>query len=327
LAGLRGRLPGRVAALWFRFGCVHNVVVRMAGRALPFVCLIGAGAAAGYVYLFGVLSPVRPAAVCGPANLHGWSCASYEIMISRPFFVILGALIGAWIAYAAVRLVAAPARRSFTWQEGLAAGVPLVAMIIWVAALRLSWAWAGWATFGWAKVLIFLLAAALLRLAIGIASIAKMRGRLIIALGMPLLLAGIGYAFSAIVRLPLVGHGCPALPSESASAIAAACAYHPLIGEAAPWAFLGLLAGTWLAYAIAVGVATPHRQGQPWLERSVTVPVIAAVLSWAVAVGSDQAGGGYEILFVLAVSLAILLRLCLGTGLVKTRLQAVLTAA
>ncbi|HLY64714.1 MAG TPA: hypothetical protein VKU60_04190, partial [Chloroflexota bacterium] len=100
---------------------MHDGVVRMPGKILSFACLLPGGAAAGYVYLVRVLRPVPPAIACLmlPGQLRHWRCASYEFIVSTPFFVTVGALIGTWFAYALVRLYSAPGRRSFTLRESL----------------------------------------------------------------------------------------------------------------------------------------------------------------------------------------------------------------
>jgi hypothetical protein len=281
-------------------------VVRTPERVLWFACLLTGGAAAGYVWLARVLRPVRPALGCPPGELHDWRCVSYQIVISKPFFLLAGGLIGAWLAYAVVRLYADPRRRSFTFREGLVVAL-LLGMTGWVIALHPGMTWAGWSSLGWNEVLLFLLAAVLARLAIGIASIAKVRGGLVLAVGLPVVFASLGFAFITIVRLPPVGHSCPAL------APAPACVYQPLIGESGPWVFLGLLAGMWLAYAIVIGLARSPRRGLNRVECAVVLPVMIAVIWWAVAIGPQQAGGGYAVLFVLAVCLTALLRLLLST--------------
>jgi hypothetical protein len=234
-----------------------------------------------------------------------WRCFSYQVIVSKPFFLLAGALIGTWLAYALVRFRAGQGQ-SFTWREGLVTAPPLLAVTAWVLALRpgLSWFWGD--GLGWWEVLLFLLAAVLVRFAIGIASVAKARGGLILAFGLPIVFAGLGYAFITFFRLPPVGHSCP--PGVPASA----CIYHPLIGESGPWVFLGLLAGIWLAYALAAGVAGSPRRSRYWIECAVAVPVMVAVIWWALVVGPDQAGGGYVGRFVLAVCLTALLRILIG---------------
>jgi hypothetical protein len=125
----------------------------------------------------------------------------------------------------------------------------------WIIALHpgLTWFWGD--SLGWWEVLLFLLAAVLVRFAIRIASVAQVRGGLILAFGVPIILATLGYASITLFQLPPVGHSCPSF------APASACTYHPLIGESGPWVFLGLLAGIWLAYAFAVDVS--DRRGGP----------------------------------------------------------------
>ena len=284
--------------------------MRTRDKALSFACLPVIGGVVGYVYLVGVLRPVPPAIACPSGQLDDWRCASYQVIVSTPFFVLAGALIGTWFAYALVKLYTAP-ERSFTWREGLVTATPLLAVTAWVIALRpgVSWFWAD--SLGWWWVLLFFLAAVLVRLAIGIASIAQVRGSLILAFGTPIIFASLGYAFITIFQLPPVGHSCPAL------APASACTYHPLIGESGPWVFLGLIAGIWLAYAVVVGVAGSPRRALWWIECAIAAPTMIAVVWWTLAVGPDQAGGGYIGRFIFAVCLTALVRLLLGARLVK----------
>jgi hypothetical protein len=291
--------------------------MRTRGKTLSFACLPVAGVVAGYVYLIGVLRPVPPAIACPSGQLDDWRCASYQVIVSTPFFLVAGALIGTWFAYSLVRLCTAP-ERSFTWREGLVTAPPLLAITAWIIALRpgMSWFWAD--SLGWWEVLLFFVAAVLVRLAIGIASVAEVRGSLILAFGVPIVFASLGYAFITIFQLPPVGHSCPAL------APASACAYHPLIGESGPWVFLGLLAGIWLAYAAAVAVAGSPRRTPWWIECAIVVPTMVAVIWWALAVGPDQAGGGYIGRFILTVSLTALIRLLLSARNVKKGISGML---
>jgi hypothetical protein len=291
--------------------------MRTPEKVLSFACLSAGGAAAGYVYLVRVLRPVPPAIACPSGQLDDWRCASYQVIVSKPFFLLAGALIGAWFAYALVMLYTAPGR-SFTWREGLVAAPPVLAITAWIIALHpgVSWFWAD--SFGWWEVLLFFLAAVLVRLAIGIASVAKVRGGLILAFGLPIISASLGYAFITVFQLPPVGHSCPAF------ATAYACTFHPLIGESGPWVFLGLLAGIWLAYAVAVGVAGSPRRTRFWIECAVVLPAMMAVIWWALVVGPDQAGGGYVDRFVLAVCLTALLRLLLSARTVKKEISGTL---
>lgn len=182
------------------------------GKILSYACLLAGGAAAGYVYLLDVLRPVPPAIACSQIQLHGPRCISYQLIVSKPFFLIAGALIGIWSAHALVRLYTAPGQRSLTRREGLVVAPPLLGVTAWIIALHPGLTWAGWAGLGWDFVLLFLLAAVLVRLAIGIASFAEVRGGLILALGMPVMFAGLGYAFLTIVRQPPVGHSCRRWP-------------------------------------------------------------------------------------------------------------------
>ena len=54
------------------------------------------------------------------------------------------------------------------------------------------------------------------------------------------------------------------------------------------------------------------------------LPIIIAVILWALITGPDQAGGGYAGRFVFAVSLTALLRLLLGARSVKNALSGAL---
>lgn len=287
---------------------------------MSFACLLPGGAAAGYVYLVRVLRPVPPAIACLmlPGQLHHWRCASYEFIVSTPFFVTVGALTGTWFAYALVRLYSAPGRRSFTLREGLVVAPPVLGITAWIIALHPGTSW-HWGSLGWDGVLVFVLAAVLVRLAIGVASIAQARGGLLLAFGMPVVCSGLGYSFITTFQQPPAGHSCPAL------APASACFYHPLIGEGGPWIILGLLAGVWLAYAVAGGLARSPRRGLIWIECAIVPPAITAVIWWALVIGPDQAGGGYIGPFVLAVGLTALLRLLLAAPTVKKKMPGMLT--
>jgi hypothetical protein len=294
---------------------VHNGGMRMREKVLSFACLPLGGAAAGYIYLVRVLRPVSPAVACLMVQRDNWRCASYQIIVSKPFFLLAGALSGTWFAYALVRLYTAPGRQSFTWREGLAAAPLLLAITGWIVALHpgVTWNWGD--GLGWWQVLLFVLAAVLVRLAIGIASIANVRGGLILGFGMPIIFASLGYASITLFELPPVGHSCPAPGS--------ACFYHPLIGTSGPWVLLGLLAGLWLAYAVAAGLAGSPR-GPTWKECSIVLPIMIAMIWWALVIGADQAGGGYVGRFVFAVCLTALLRLLLGARGVKEAVPGVL---
>jgi hypothetical protein len=243
-------------------------------------------------------------------QLHHWRCVSYEFIVSTPFFVTAGALIGTWLAYALVRLYSAPGRRSVTLGEGLVVAPPVLGITAWIIAVHPGASW-DWGSLGWVGVLVFVLAAVLVRLAIGVASIAEVRGGLLLALGMPVICSGLGYSFIKIFQLPPVPHRCP-VPGP-------ACFFHPLIGQSGPWIVLGLLAGLWLAYAAAAG------GGLIWIECAIALPAMTAVIWWALVIGPDQAGGGYVPLFVLAVGLAALLRLLLAAPTVKTKMPGILT--
>lgn len=279
--------------------------MRAPGKVLSYASLPVGGAAAGYAYLVGVLQPVSPAVACPLGQLDDWRCASYQVIVSKPFFLVAGALIGIWFAYALVRLFTT-SERNFTWREGLMAAPPLLAITAWIIALHpgVSWFWAD--SLGWWEVLFFFLAAVLVRLAIGIAAVANVRYGLILAFGVPIICASLGYAFIRLFQLPPTGHSCPAFVPASS------CFYHPLIGESGPWGILGLLAGIWLAYAIAVTVAGSPRRTRYWKECAIALPVMAAVISWALVVGPDQAGGGYVGRFIGAACLTALIRLLLS---------------
>lgn len=285
--------------------------MRATDKVLVSACLVLGGAASGYAWLARVLRPVRPALGCPPGQLHDWHCAAYQIVISRPTFIVAGALIGAWAAYAVVRLYTAPGRRNFTYGEAMVVAPLVLAITAWVIALQPGMNWAGWSSLGWGEVLLFVLVGVLVRLAIGIASVANARGALVVAVGMPVVFAGLGFAFITIFRLPPVNHSCPPQAPPSA------CAYQPLIGESGPWVFLGLLAGTWLALAVAAGLAGSARRNLKWAEAAVVLPVMISVIGWALVVGPQRAGGGYSAIFVLVVCLIALLRLLLGTRTMK----------
>jgi hypothetical protein len=288
-------------------------------KVLSVACPAVAGAVAGYFYLVGFLRPVPPAVACSSGHLGDWRCASYQVIASKPFFLLTGALVGIWLAYALVRLYTAPGR-GFTWREGAVTAPPLLAITAWVLALHpgMSWFWWNGILSGWWEVLLFFLAAVLVRLAIGIASLSKVRGGLILAVGLPVMFASLGYAAIKIFQLPLVGHSCPSFAS------AYSCSYHPLIGESGPWVLLGLLAGTWLAYAVAVELAGSPRRALFLIECAVVLPIMMAVIWWALVVGPDQEGGGYVDRFVLAVYLAAFLRLLLSARAVRKELPGML---
>ena len=156
---------------------------------------------------------MRPAIACPPGQLHHWRCLSYEIIVSKPFFVVVGAVIGAWLAYALLRFYAAPGRRSVTPREGLVVAPVVLGITAWIIAVDPNTVWA-WGSLRW--VPLFVMAAVLVRLAIGVASIADVRGGLILALAIPIIFSGLGYAFVTIFRQPPVGHSCPAPAPASA---------------------------------------------------------------------------------------------------------------
>src|SRR5262245_62221274 len=122
-------------------------------KVLAFAGLPLAGAVAGYFYLTSVLRPVSPAVACLMVRRDTWRCASYQIIVSKPFFLLAGALIGTWFAYALLRLYAAPGRRNFTWREGLAAAPPLLAITGWIVALHPGVRWFWGDGLGWWQVL------------------------------------------------------------------------------------------------------------------------------------------------------------------------------
>ncbi|MBO0831071.1 MAG: hypothetical protein J2P29_03775 [Actinobacteria bacterium] len=298
--------------------------MRTLEKALWFACLPLAGAGAGYAYLVRVLRPLPPVVACRLWQLHGPGCTSYEIIASKPFFLIAGALIGIWFGYAVAKLKATAGRQSFSRREAAVVAPLLLALTAWIIALHpgLAWeGWGGWDGLSWSEqVLLFLLATVLVRLAIAIATIANARGSLILAFGTPAIFAGLGYGVVTIFRQRPIGHSCPAGSP--------ACFYYPLIGETGPWIFLGLLAGIWLAYATAADLAGHPRSGLSWVEYAIVLPVMAAVIVWALAFSHQQAGGGYvglADLFVLAACLTALLRLLLGAGPVRRKLPGVLT--
>ena len=298
--------------------------MRTPEKVLWFACLPLGGAGAGYAYLVRVLRPLPATVGCPLWQLHGPRCTSYGIIVSKPFFLVVGALIGTWFAYALVRLFTVPGQRSFTRREGLMAAPLLLAVAAWIIALHPGLTWegfGGWAGLVWnEQVLLVLLAAVLVRLAIGIASFANVRGGLLLGFGMPIIFAGLGYFLITIFQQPPIDHSCP--PGSIA------CSYHPLIGEIGPWISLGLLAGIWLAYATAADLAGSPRRGLNWVECATVLPVMTAVIVWALVISHQQAGGGYvglAGLFVLAVCVTALLRLLLGARTVRKEMPGMLT--
>jgi len=264
-----------------------------------------AGAAVGYLYLAHILRPAPAGVACPPGPPHDLRCVSYQIIVSPPFFVVAGALIGTWIAYALVRLYAARDQRNFSRLEGMVAAAILLLLTIWIIALHpgVEWNWNN--GLGWDKVAIFFLVAALARLAIGVASIAGPPGGLILAFGLPAAFAGLGYAYITNFQQPPVGHSCPSQAPPSA------CVYQPLIGESGPWIVIGTLAGVWLAYAVATSRSGSSRVPVP-LEFLVAVAALTVAIWWALVVGPNQAGQGYVDPFIVAVALAALLRLLIA---------------
>jgi hypothetical protein len=88
---------------------------------------------------------------------------------------------------------------------------------------------------------------------------------------------------------------------------------------------LGLLVSLWLTYAVSAGLAGSPRPDLVWAEGAVVLPVLTAVILWALLVGPDQAGGGYIGPFVLAVGLTALLRLLLAARVVRKEMPGMLT--
>jgi hypothetical protein len=283
--------------------------VRTLVKALSFAVAALAGAGVGYLYLAHILRPAPAGVACPPGSPRAPRCVSYQIIVSPPFFLVAGALIGLWIAYALVRLFAG--RGNFTRLEGLVAVPVLLALTAWIIGLHpgVEWNWNN--GLGWDKVACFFLVAALARLAIGIASMTGPAAGLLLAFGLPVAFAVLGYAYVTKFPQPPVGHSCP--PGAPASA----CAYQPLIGETGPWIVLGALAGVWLAYAIATGLSGSLRRELIGLECAVAIPLLAVAIGWALVVGPDQAGQGYVVPFIAAVALAALLRLVVAGWTVR----------
>jgi hypothetical protein len=275
-------------------------------KALSLAVAALAGAAVGYLYLAHILRPAPAGVACPPGSPGSPRCVSYQIIVSLPFFLVAGALIGLWIAYALVRVLADRGRGNFTRLEGLVAIPILVALAAWTIALHpgVEWNWNN--GLGWDKVGCFFLVAALARLAIGIASLAGPPAGLVLAFGLPVAFAGLGYAYIANFRQPPAGHSCP--PEAPASA----CVYQPLMGEIGPWIVLGALAGLWLAYAVATGLSGSSRRGLLGLECAVATAAMTIAIVWALVVGPGQAGQGYVDPFIVAVALAALLRLVIA---------------
>jgi hypothetical protein len=284
--------------------------MRTPEKALPLAVAALAGAAVGYLYFAHILRP-PPAWVACPGSPGSPGCVSYQIIVSPPFFLVAGALIGLWIAYALVRLFAGRGRGNFTRREGLVADPILLALAAWIIALNPGVGWAWNDGLGWDKVACFFLVAALARLAIGIASVAGPPGGLVLAFGLPTAFAGLGYAYITNVQEPPVGHMCP-------PAAGAACFYHPLIGESGPWIALGTLAGLWLAYAVATGLSGPPLRAVVGLECAVAIALLTVAVEWALVVGPDQEGQGYVDPFIVAVALAALLRLAVAGWTVRS---------
>jgi hypothetical protein len=277
--------------------------MRTLEKALSFAVAALAGAAVGYLYLDHILRPAPPGVACPPGSPR---CVSYQIIVSPPFFLVAGALIGLWIAYALVRLFADRGRGNFSRLDGMIAVPLLLALAAWIIALHpgVEWNWNN--GLGWDKVAFFFLVAALARLAIGIAAVAGPPGGLILAFGLPAAFAGLGYGYIANFQQPPVGHSCPS------GAPASACAYQPLIGEIGPWIALGALAGLWLAYAVATSLSGSPLRALVGLECAVAIAAMTIAVVWALVVGPDQAGQGYVDPFIVAVALAALLRLAIA---------------
>jgi hypothetical protein len=280
--------------------------MRTPEKALSLAVAALAGAAVGYLYLDHILRPAPAGVACPPGSPGAPRCVSYQIIVSPPFFLAAGALIGLWIGYALVRLFADRGRGNFSRFEGMIAVPLLLGLAVWIIALHpgVEWNWNN--GLGWDKVAFFFLVAALARLAIGIAAVAGPPGGLILAFGLPAAFAGLGYGYIANFQQPAVGHSCPA------GAPASACAYQPLIGEIGPWIALGALAGLWLAYAIATSLSGSPLRALVGLECAVAVAAMTIAIVWALVVGPDQAGQGYVDPFIVAVALAALLRLAIG---------------
>jgi hypothetical protein len=280
----------------------HNGGMRTQETALSIAAAAAAGAAVGYLYLARVLRPAPAAIACPPGSPHDPRCVSYQVIVSLPFFLVAGALGGAWIGYALVRLYAARSQRNVSRREALVAGAILLGVAVWIIALHpgLEWNWNN--GLGWDKVAFFFGVAALARLAIGIASIAGPPGGLLLAFGLPAAFAGLGYAYITNFRQPPVGHSCPSWAGS-------ACFYQPLIGEIGPWVVLGTLAGLWLAYAVATGWSGSPGRTLIGLECAIAIATMAVAIWWALVVGPDQAGQGYVDPFIAAVAVVALLRL------------------
>jgi hypothetical protein len=85
-----------------------------------------------------------------------------------------------------------------------------------------------------------------------------------------------------------------------------------------------VLAGTWLAVAIAAGLTASPSRALKRAEIATAAPVLTAVIWWALVVGPQQAGGGYVGLFIACVAFSVLLRLLLGTSSARQATSAVL---
>jgi hypothetical protein len=279
-------------------------------KALCFAVGALAGAAVGYLYLALILRPGPAGFACPTGPPHDLRCVSYQIIVSPPFFLVAGALAGLWIAYALARPFAGRGRGrgrpNFPPLEDLVAAAILLALAVWIIALRPGAEWNWNNGLGWGKVACFFLAAALARLAIGVASMAGPPGGLVLAFGLPAAFGALAYAYITNFAQPPVWHSCP--PAAGAYG----CAYHPLIGQIGPWIMLGALAGLWLAYAVAAGRPGSPRPGLIGRECAVAIPVLAAAVWWALVVGPDQAGQGYVDPFIAGVALAALLRLLIA---------------
>jgi hypothetical protein len=170
---------------------LHNGGMSRPEKALSITVAALAGAAVGYLYLLHILRPAPAGIACPPGSPHDLRCVSYQIIVSPPFFLVAGALVGTWLAYALVRLFAARGQRNFSRLDGMVAVPVLLGLAAWIVALHpgVEWNWNN--GLGWEKVAFFFAVAALARLAVGIASTAGPPGGLILAFAMPTAFAGL----------------------------------------------------------------------------------------------------------------------------------------